>query len=471
MQYERLRHLELPSGSILREFFEGIPMMSLRRLVTLAATFTLIVAQLVSVGGGAQASDQKTFLAWANAGYSGTAGTDFAVGYSAISASRIGNSQNTRQWLSGAQSRGGFLSEPTDMVMDSAKGWVYWIDDYGVERASVGGCAITQRCNVNLYGTFELTGHLPEYEYVTGLTLDSTRNYLYVGIYNLNLRTYQIVKLKADGSSVPSDASVLSSAQSIAGRSGIGSIVEFEGKLYFTVDGAGTTDSISWASLTSSAHGDLAISDSVVNRPWGLAVDVKNRALYWANWESGGDPAGSISKWDFGTGLASDLYTASTCPSSLRGPAGVAVDSSTGKIYWGNFNGGDPGAGNVSGSACSPVDTSGAPNRQQASVALIKSPTLKSAPAVTFTKRKHAILSCTTGTWLADVEASRLYQAPQTSKFVFSWKRNGKPVAGVASKLRANKSGSYTCSVKASNYAGSVTANSAAIKVTAEQAK
>lgn len=431
----------------------------------------VIAAQVVVSGTTAEASSPTSYLVWANAGYAGSAGDDFALGNSAINASRIGATHSSRQWISGTQNRGGYVAEPLDVVMDSAKGYVYWTDDYGVERSRIGGCLASQRCNTNLYGTMELTGHLPGYEYVTGLTLDSTRNYLYVGVYSVRLSTYRIMKLKADGSSTPSDALVLPSAQAIPAESGIGSIVPFEGKLYFTVDARGPGDSISWASLSSSAHGDLAMSPEIVNRPWGLAVDVKNRALYWANWESGDTPAGTISKWDFSTGLASDLYTTSSCSAGLRGPAGVAVDSTAGKIYWGNFNGGEPTQGSINSGACSSVNTSGITNRQQASVALIKSPTMVTAPKISLKKTSHAVLGCTIGTWLSDVSASRLFQAPETSKFTYSWKRNGKTISGTTSTLRAKASGVYSCTVKATNYAGSMAGSSRTLNVTAKQAR
>ena len=285
------------------------------------------------------------------------------------------------------------------------------------------------------------------------------------------LETYQIMKLKADGSSNPSDALVLSSAQDIAANSGIGSIVAFEGKLYFTVDG-GSESSISWASLTSSDHGDLITSaNPMVDRPWGLAVDVKNRSLYWANWTDNSVDTGSISKWDFGTNLASSLYTNTNCPTDLHGPAGVAIDSTTGKIYWGSYNGGDPVKGSIAADTCSAINTTGVVNRQQSTVAILKSPTLVSAPKISFKRTKHALLKCTTGTWLADVGASRLFQAPETSKFTYQWKRNGKTIKGSSATLRAKKPGSYSCSVKGTNYAGSVTAISGSLKVKSNQAK
>jgi hypothetical protein len=445
-----------------------------RRNILFAALAFTVSAQLFVSGGSAEAAGPTSYVVWANAGYANTGeGVVQLEGGSAINASRLGVSPKSREWLSGSQSRGGHLLTPLDMVMDSARGFVYWVDDYGVERAPIGGCLPTKRCNTNLYGTYELTGKVaPATEYVTGISLDVTRNYLYVGIYNTELKTYQIIKLKADGSSNPSDALVLSSAQDIAASAGFGSIVVFEGKLYFTVDGRSAESSISWASLTTSDHGDLITSENpLVDRPWGLAVDVKNRSLYWANWTDNSVNAGSISKWDFGTNLASSLYTNTNCPTDLHGPAGVAIDSTTGKIYWGSYNGGDPVKGSIAADTCSAINTTGVVNRQQSTVAILKSPTLVSAPKISFKRTKHALLKCTTGTWLADVGASRLFQAPETSKFTYQWKHNGKTIKGSSATLRAKKPGSYRCSVKGTNYAGSVTVTSGSLKVTSNQAK
>ena len=444
-----------------------------RRNISFAALAFTVCAQLFVSGGSAEAAGPTSYLVWANAGYANTGDGIVAVdGGSAINASRLGVSPISREWLSGSQNRGGDLLTPLDMVMDSAKGFVYWVDEYGVGRAPIGGCPPTKLCTKSLYGTFELTGHKPASEYVTGISLDVTRNYLYVGIYNTELETYQIIKLKADGSSNPSDALVLSSAQDIAANAGIGSIVVFEDKLYFTVDGRSAESSIGWASLTTSDHGDLITSaNPMVDRPWGLAVDVKNRSLYWANWTDNSVDTGSISKWDFGTNLAYSLYTNTNCPTNLHGPAGVAIDSTTGKIYWGSYNGGDPGVGSIAAGACSAINTTGVVNRQQVSVAILKSPTLVSAPKISFKRTKHALLKCTTGTWLADVGASRLFQAPETSKFTYQWKHNGQTIKGSSATLRAKKAGSYRCSVKGTNYAGSFTATSGSLKVKSNQAR
>jgi PKD domain-containing protein len=73
-------------------------------------------------------------------------------------------------------------------------------------------------------------------------------------------------------------------------------------------------------------------------------------------------------------------------------------------------------------------------------------------------------LSCSRGTWAADVPGSFLYRAPQS--FAYQWRLGGTDIGGAtASKYTPTAPGSYTCRVTATNQAGSATQTSAAVTI------
>jgi len=73
-------------------------------------------------------------------------------------------------------------------------------------------------------------------------------------------------------------------------------------------------------------------------------------------------------------------------------------------------------------------------------------------------------LSCSRGTWAADLLGSFVYHAPQS--FAYQWRLNGTDIGGAtAAQYSPNAPGSYTCRVTASNRAGSATQTSAAVTI------
>ena len=73
-------------------------------------------------------------------------------------------------------------------------------------------------------------------------------------------------------------------------------------------------------------------------------------------------------------------------------------------------------------------------------------------------------LSCTRGTWAADLPGSRLYRAPQS--FAYQWRLNGTDIGGAtAADYTPSAPGSYTCRVTATNQAGSAAQTSAPFTV------
>ncbi len=74
-------------------------------------------------------------------------------------------------------------------------------------------------------------------------------------------------------------------------------------------------------------------------------------------------------------------------------------------------------------------------------------------------------LSCSRGTWAADLPSSHLYRAPRT--FTYQWRLGGTDIPGAtAARYLPTTPGSYTCQVNAANEAGAATQTSAPFTVT-----
>jgi hypothetical protein len=73
-------------------------------------------------------------------------------------------------------------------------------------------------------------------------------------------------------------------------------------------------------------------------------------------------------------------------------------------------------------------------------------------------------LTCTRGTWAADLLGSFLYRAPQS--FAYQWSRDGTDIPGAtAANYTPSTPGSYTCRVTATNRAGSAAQTSPAVTI------
>ena len=73
-------------------------------------------------------------------------------------------------------------------------------------------------------------------------------------------------------------------------------------------------------------------------------------------------------------------------------------------------------------------------------------------------------LTCTRGTWAADLPGSLLYRAPQS--FAYQWRLNGTDIGGATTAAYTPSApGTYTCRVTATNRAGSAAQTSAAVTI------
>ncbi len=223
------------------------------------------------------------------------------------------------------------------------------------------------------------------------------------------------------------------------------------GKIYW---GSYDTFKIRVGNLDGTGAGDLFTGE---NYPTGLAIDPAAGKLYWTNEFAGTIRVGNLD----GTG-AGNLYTG-----EASGVGGLAIDPAANKIYWGDFSGGTVRVGSLDGTA--PAQTIYAGENDPWFVALVRAPLGTGAPQVSGAGPVGQSLSCSGGSWAADLLSGFLYRTPQS--IAYQWTVGGAPIAGAtASSVLANSPGEYQCEVIATNAAGSTTQTSAATAISAPPA-
>ena len=236
------------------------------------------------------------------------------------------------------------------------------------------------------------------------------------------------------------------------------------GRIYWGNGGNGaTSNTIAYANLNGSGGGNISTTGATVANPHGVALDPVAGRIYWANI---GLPTGSVNVISWanldGTGGGNLTLPGAT----VNVPVGLAIDPVARKIYWANQGGNSIWSANLDGSAAAAVPTGGASLQGSRSPVLLKTPVGTGAPALTGGSAAGSALTCSPGSWAADLLGSWLYRAPQ--RLAYSWTRNGAAIPGATGNTHtATAGGSYACSVTASNPAGSSSQTSAAHAVTA----
>lgn len=269
------------------------------------------------------------------------------------------------------------------------------------------------------------------------------------------------------------------------------------GRLYW-----GNSGGIWYAKLDGSGGGSLDTGAASVQFPWGVAVDPADNRIYWANFNLSVTPTNKISYTALdGTGGGVDLAVSGA---TVAQPKGVAIDEEAGRIYWTNPGAGsvlgkvagadlDGGGGadfNVTGAGANASTTgpsldptanrvywlgedtnklsfanldgsggvgdlspgSGTINEPMFT-AILKAPSPAGDPSVSGGSTTGSTLSCSTGSWAADLLGAFLSRAPHS--YGYRWSLDGSEVpGGTASTLNASTPGAYRCQVTASNAAG-----------------
>jgi hypothetical protein len=279
------------------------------------------------------------------------------------------------------------------------------------------------------------------------------------------------------------------------------------GTLYWSNDEGGTSGSIGYAKLDGSGGGILNTSGAEVDNPGPITLDLAAGRVYWGNYSgeekisyanldgSGGGNLDTTGAPDLEgtTGLAIDptstriYYVGETTIdyANLSGggggelnvagatyddPYGLAIDPATNSIYWTNEENGTNPEGALAYASLSGLG--GASLNPTAPVNHPQDPVIQSAPAgtaaptVSGAATPGSVLSCSTGSWAADLAGGFFYQAP--TSYGYQWNLNGAAIGGATgSTYTAAGAGSYTCTVTASDQAGSSNQTSSAFTVAA----
>ena len=320
----------------------------------------------------------------------------------------------------------GMVNGPYGLVLDAAKAMVYWanFDANNIGYASLNGGSS------GFLNTIGAPIASP-----SGLALDPSANRLYWT--NAGAETLGFANLNGSGG-----GSVNTSGATVDRAYGVVAYPP-TGRVYWTNYGA---SKISYANLDGSGGGDLDTTGAPVEGPAGLAIDAATGRIYWANFDND-----TIGYANLGGGGGGSIDTTGA---PIDGPVGVAIDPYSGFVYWANEEGNSVAYHSISGDTGGKIDTAGATTEKVVLPALLITPRPSSSPEIQGKHRPGSTLSCSSGSWRGDLPESFFSQAPRS--FAFAWFRNGKAIEGATTaSIVANKVGTYSCVVTATNFAGS----------------
>jgi hypothetical protein len=231
---------------------------------------------------------------------------------------------------------------------------------------------------------------------------------------------------------------------------------------------------LSYANLNGTGGGDLPVAeDELPESSHGISVDPANGRLYFL-----GEEDVEVGPSEFET-FDSLLWVnlsgigggeVDTTNASVAEPYGLAFDPSLGRFYWANYGGkpGQPqfgiasltpgGGGSITIAQAAPEEFTDGPQDP----IVLKSPSSVAAPQVS---ASGTTLSCSQGEWSQNYSGSNVYGAPES--YGYQWSKEGQAIAGATgTTLNATASGSYSCTVTATNQFGSTAQASAGYSVT-----
>lgn len=239
------------------------------------------------------------------------------------------------------------------------------------------------------------------------------------------------------------------------------------GKVYWANTGT-TPNIISFANADNSGGGgDLDLTGATPPEVMrGIVVDPVGNRIYWLD-----NAEEAVSFASLSGGGGGDVNMTG---SFFNSPYGLALDPSIGRLYWGNYNNGTEALGaigfvNSGGGAGGGISPASAPVDGPQDPVILKSPSGTGAPTMTRDPSHPAELACSTGSWADDFAGSFVYQAPQT--FAYQWTLNGAVLGSGPDRITASAAGTYACTVTATNQTGSATQTSGAVTVNAAKAK
>ncbi len=355
------------------------------------------------------------------------------------------NNQINRAALSGAGGEvlpvaGGTLGGPAGIAIDSATGRIYWGNETG------------QISYANLDGSGG-GGDLNTAGATVGQPYGAVIDPLARRIYWVNEAANSVSYANLDGSG---GGNLNTSGASIDVPEGIALDLE-AGRVYWA---SFFGHMIGYANLDGSGGGILNTGGAEIANPTGVAIDPTTSRLYWTNLS-----APSRVAWANldGSGESGNLAIGAA---SATNPRGAAIDPEAGRIYWAEEENGGISYANLDGSGGADLNVAPVSVEHSLLPTLQKAPIAVASPSVSGSSVVGAALSCSQGSWAADLPQSLLYRGP--SSFSYQWLRDGSEISGAtAATYATTQAGSYACRVTATNQAGSATQTSAAVHVSA----
>lgn len=369
---------------------------------------------------------------------------------SAHAADRIywtNGSGNTISFVNLDTSSGGDLTTPGATVdvpfglsLDPAAGRIYWANNgpdtiafANLDGSGDGGTVNTTGASINNPG---------------GVAVDAANGRIYWASYSASKISFANLN-DSGGSDLNTTGATATQPQGVT-------LDPAAGRIYWA---SVFTDKISFANLNGTGGGDLTTTGATVSDPEGVAVDRAAGRIYWAN--------GAANKISFANLNGSGGADLNTTGATVNQPTGVALDKAAGRVYWANRGGNKVSYANLNGTGGGDVPTLSASVNGPSFPVLLNAPQGEAAPQVTGGSTPGSELSCSQGSWGADLLPAQLYRAPQS--FAYSWSRDGQAIAGASTPTHtAAVAGEYRCTVSATNEAGTGAQTSAARVVKAD---
>ncbi|HEU4943826.1 MAG TPA: hypothetical protein VFT10_01550 [Solirubrobacterales bacterium] len=320
-----------------------------------------------------------------------------------------------------------YVDQPYGTALDAAAGRIYWLNRGG--GGSIG------YANLDGSGAGLLNTAGAPFANPAGLAIDPAAGRLYWGNPETGQESIGYANLNGSGGGLLKPVGATLEPNGLA-------VDPVAGRIYWSNFEA---DKISYANLDGSDAHDLDTTGAPINGPEGLAVDREKGRVYWANYEGDSIAHASVNG---GNGGAINFNQV------VSKPIGVAIDTLRQIFYWGSEGFERIETGNPLGCCLAPLSVGSATQNIPSFPVVLRSPLMAQFPSVQGKHKPGETLSCSPGQWRGDQVESFYYRAPQS--FSYQWLRNLKPISGETSPtIVANKVGTYTCEVTASNAAGS----------------
>ncbi len=213
----------------------------------------------------------------------------------------------------------------------------------------------------------------------------------------------------------------------------------------------GDGETIGFANLDGSGGGDLATPGATPTGPAGVAIDPGSGRIFWTNFE-----ASTIGYANLNGSGSGELPVPGGASDA---PWGLAIDSGAGKLYWANAGTDSLEVSGLDGAGAALLATPSVAPDYPNSPVLLEEPVGQGLPGIGGGQGLGSALTCSQGAWAGDQIGAFLYRAPQS--YAYQWSLNGAPIAGATSStVTASAAGEYRCSVTASNHAGAKTQTS-----------